>query len=78
MLNADGETNDIVQGPIDPAEHGGAPYRFMNTIVGRYSNRLPVKEGGHLIEKNGYSAAVTPVKNGTQTGFSLLFTSEII
>lgn len=63
-LNADGVTHDIVEGPYDSALHGTQPYKFMNTIVGRYANRVPVTQNGHTIEKNGYSATVHPVPNG--------------
>ncbi|PVF98019.1 galactose mutarotase-like protein, partial [Serendipita vermifera] len=81
-LNAVGETHDIVQGPLDWTQHPTPPYKYMNTLVGRYANRIAVKEGGHHIEKNGYSGTVVPIKNegekvslhgGPDTLDSLLF-----
>jgi hypothetical protein len=68
-LNAIGETHDIVQGPLDWTQHPTPPYKYMNTLVGRYANRIPMKEGGHTIEKNGYTGTVLPVKNGTLRAF---------
>lgn len=63
-LNADGETHDIVEGPFDTTQHQTPPYKYLNTIVGRYVNRIPTKENGHLIEKDGISATIKPIYNG--------------
>lgn len=46
-------------GPEDAADHARVTYH--NTIVGRYSNRLPV--GTHTIAKNGATAEVSPLPN---------------
>ncbi|KAG8821415.1 hypothetical protein FRC17_009834 [Serendipita sp. 399] len=63
-LNADGETHDIVEGPFDSKLHETPPYKYMNTLVGRYANRIPVKADGHKISKGGYEGVVNVVKNG--------------
>ncbi|CAG7855098.1 SubName: Full=Uncharacterized protein {ECO:0000313/EMBL:CCA70298.1} [Serendipita indica DSM 11827] len=82
-LNADGETHDVIPGPYDSAQHATPPYKYLNTLVGRYANRIAMKEGGHAIQKNGYSATINPVKNesdkvslhgGVNALDSLLFT----
>ncbi|KIM33294.1 hypothetical protein M408DRAFT_61830, partial [Serendipita vermifera MAFF 305830] len=65
-LNADGETHDIVEGPLDTGLHQTPPYKYVNTIVGRYVNRIPVTGKPHVIEKNGYSASVNPVHNESE------------
>ncbi|KAG9039486.1 hypothetical protein FS842_003150, partial [Serendipita sp. 407] len=62
-LNADGETHDIVEGPFDSKLHGTPPYKYMNTLVGRYANRIAVKSDGHKISKGGYEGVVNVVKN---------------
>lgn len=63
-LNADGETHDIVEGPLDTSQHQTPPYKYINTLVGRYANRIAVTEKGHVIEKEGLTATVKPVPNG--------------
>lgn len=62
-LNADGETHDIVEGPFDTTQHQTPPFKYLNTVVGRYANRIPTKENGHSIEKDGISATIKPVYN---------------
>ncbi|KIO34641.1 hypothetical protein M407DRAFT_240484 [Tulasnella calospora MUT 4182] len=53
LVNGDGKTHDLLIGPENPEEHGELR-RFMNTIVGRYSNRIPT--GDFTLEKNGITS----------------------
>ncbi|KAG9018950.1 hypothetical protein FRB90_007941 [Tulasnella sp. 427] len=53
LVNGDGKTHDLLIGPQDPQEHGDLR-RFMNTIVGRYSNRIPT--GDFTLQKNGITS----------------------
>ncbi|KAG8934780.1 hypothetical protein FRC01_000461 [Tulasnella sp. 417] len=53
LVNGDGKTHDLLIGPEGPQEHGELR-RFMNTIVGRYSNRIPT--GDFTLEKNGITS----------------------
>ncbi|CAK5273378.1 unnamed protein product [Mycena citricolor] len=59
FVQADGRTHDIVIGPEDPAGH--VTQKYTNTIIGRYSNRLPI--GTHKIERHGISAETTALLN---------------
>ncbi|KAJ7340689.1 galactose mutarotase-like domain-containing protein [Mycena albidolilacea] len=76
FVQADGRTHDIVIGPESPQDH--TLQRYINTVVGRYSNRLPV--GTHKVERNGISSEVTAILNegervslhGGPTGFDAL------
>jgi aldose 1-epimerase len=36
------ETHDILIGPEDPHEYGRPYHKYKNTIIGRYTNRIPV------------------------------------
>ncbi|KXN82674.1 Aldose 1-epimerase [Leucoagaricus sp. SymC.cos] len=49
IVRADGRENDIVIGPEKPEDH--VTQKYTNTIIGRYSNRIPV--GKHILERNG-------------------------
>ncbi|KAF9514624.1 hypothetical protein BS47DRAFT_1294915 [Hydnum rufescens UP504] len=60
LINGDGKTHDIVIGPYVLEDHKKSR-RFQNTIIGRYSNRLPV--GNHDIEKGGSKEVVAPIAN---------------
>jgi aldose 1-epimerase len=62
-IQADGKTHDILIGPEKPEGH--VQQKYTNTIVGRYSNRLPVSTLD--INKNGIKATVTPRSNETPT-----------
>ncbi|KDQ08725.1 hypothetical protein BOTBODRAFT_37725 [Botryobasidium botryosum FD-172 SS1] len=64
LVNGDGRTNDLLVGPFDPIDH--EKYRkFLNPIVGRYSNRLPA--GDVPFEKDGVSGVVSPISNESPT-----------
>ncbi|KAF8339793.1 galactose mutarotase-like domain-containing protein [Cantharellus anzutake] len=58
ITNPDGKTHDLVIGPHDIAEQYR---RFLNPIIGRYSNRIPA--GEHHIEKNDVRALVSAIAN---------------
>lgn len=49
IVHAGGRDNDIVIGPEKPEDH--VTQKYTNTIIGRYSNRIPV--GTHTLERNG-------------------------
>ncbi|KAJ7882285.1 galactose mutarotase-like domain-containing protein [Mycena leptocephala] len=59
FVQADGRTHDIVIGPESPQDH--TLQRYINTVVGRYSNRVPV--GTHKVERNGITSEVTAILN---------------
>ncbi|KAF8591161.1 galactose mutarotase-like protein [Ramaria rubella] len=61
LVNADGKTHDLVIGPNNPAHHGQDPHKYQNTVIGRYSNRIPT--GSLPIAKNGATATVNPIPN---------------
>ncbi|KAG6877500.1 hypothetical protein C0993_006602 [Termitomyces sp. T159_Od127] len=60
-------------GPEDPEGH--VTQKYVNTIIGRYSNRIPV--GTHIIERKGIKGQMTAIANegpnvslhGGTTGF---------
>ncbi|KAF7337061.1 Galactose mutarotase-like protein [Mycena venus] len=76
FVQADGRTHDIVIGPESPEDH--TTQKYTNTVVGRYSNRIPV--GTHKVERNGITSEVTAIANegervslhGGPTGFDAL------
>ncbi|KAJ7111901.1 galactose mutarotase-like domain-containing protein [Mycena epipterygia] len=76
FVQADGRTHDIVIGPESPQDH--ATQKYTNTVVGRYSNRVPV--GTHKVERNGITSELTAIANegprvslhGGPTGFDAL------
>jgi len=39
---ADGKTHDVMIGPEDPAQYARPFHKYKNTIIGRYTNRVPV------------------------------------
>ncbi|KAJ7253421.1 galactose mutarotase-like domain-containing protein [Mycena rebaudengoi] len=59
FVQADGRTHDIVIGPESPEGH--ETQKYTNSVIGRYSNRLPV--GTHKIERNGISSEITALAN---------------
>ncbi|KAJ7129045.1 galactose mutarotase-like domain-containing protein [Mycena filopes] len=59
FVQADGRTHDIVIGPEAPEEH--VTQKYTNTVVGRYSNRVPV--GTHKVERKGITSEVTAILN---------------
>ncbi|KAF8055540.1 galactose mutarotase-like domain-containing protein [Lyophyllum atratum] len=59
IVQADGRTHDIVIGPELPEDH--VTQKYTNSIVGRYSNRVPV--GTHILERNGIKSEFTAVAN---------------
>lgn len=54
------QTHDIVVGPEDPEGH--ATQRYVNTIIGRFTNRIPA--GTHMIERKGIKGQMTAIANG--------------
>ncbi|KAF9444690.1 galactose mutarotase-like protein [Macrolepiota fuliginosa MF-IS2] len=52
IVHADGRENDIVIGPENAEDH--VTQKYTNTIVGRYSNRIPV--GKHVLERKGFKS----------------------
>ncbi|PFH50033.1 hypothetical protein AMATHDRAFT_61952 [Amanita thiersii Skay4041] len=68
-----GQTHDIVVGPELPEGH--LSQKYTNTVIGRYTNRIPV--GNHVLEKQGITSnfAAQPNENsrvslhGGPTGF---------
>ncbi len=62
-----GQTHDILIGPEAPSDHSSQKY--VNTIVGRYANRLPVPSDnqGIVVEKNGVQSTVYPRANERET-----------
>ncbi|EJU00741.1 galactose mutarotase-like protein [Dacryopinax primogenitus] len=68
LLNADGRSNDVIIAPFSARELV-SDRRMMNSVVGRYTNRLPV--GKYEIEKGGVTATVTPIANSRLPHVSL-------
>ncbi|KAI0755969.1 galactose mutarotase-like protein [Irpex lacteus] len=62
-----GQTHDILIGPEAPSDHSSQKY--VNTIVGRYANRLPVPSDnqGIVVEKNGVQSTMYPRANERET-----------
>ncbi|KDQ52685.1 hypothetical protein JAAARDRAFT_39962 [Jaapia argillacea MUCL 33604] len=63
FVQADGRTHDLIVGPEAPSDH--LKKKYNHTIIGRYTNRLPV--GTWDIERNGIKGKVTPVANERPT-----------
>ncbi|KAG6840890.1 hypothetical protein C0991_003414 [Blastosporella zonata] len=59
IVQADGHTHDIVVGPEAPQGH--ITQKYVNTIIGRTSNRIPA--GTHAIERNGVTGEITVKAN---------------
>lgn len=62
QLDTAAVAHDIVPGPYDEKD---IPSKYVNTVIGRYSNRIPVSSEGYAIEKGGYKNVVKPIANGT-------------
>ena len=60
------QTHDIVLGPETAQDFNTQFHRYHNTIIGRYSNRLPV--GEHKLERNGITSVVKIESNGMYPG----------
>ncbi|TDL25724.1 galactose mutarotase-like protein [Rickenella mellea] len=60
-VQADGRTHDLVIGPEDAIDFQDPNHAFFNTIVGRYSNRVPV--GKYELSRNGVTSAFTALQN---------------
>ena len=58
-----GQTHDLLIGPENPADFENRNHKYHNTIVGRYSNRIPV--GTYHLERNGVKAEFTAIGNRT-------------
>ncbi|KAI0317520.1 galactose mutarotase-like protein [Amylostereum chailletii] len=63
FVQADGRTHDLVVGPEDPKGH--LTQKYTNTVIGRYTNRVPV--GTHTVSRNGHTSFVSPQPNSTAT-----------
>jgi aldose 1-epimerase len=61
VLKALEQTHDILVGPEDPKGH--LEKKYTNTVIGRYTNRVPV--GTFEVEKNGVKASLTTNANGS-------------
>ncbi|KAJ8516792.1 hypothetical protein ONZ45_g5931 [Pleurotus djamor] len=76
IVQPDGRTHDLVIGPEASEDHKGRKY--TNTVVGRYTNRIPV--GTHTVERKGVKNDFTALVNenpkvslhGGPTGFDCL------
>ena len=85
-VQVDGKTHDVLIGPEDPQAH--ASQKYTNSIIGRYTNRLPVPEDGQglPVEQNGLKATVNHKSNekptvslhGGQTGWDSLVWTPLI
>jgi len=62
FVQADGRTHDLVIGPESPTGH--TELKYTNTIIGRYSNRVPVQEY-HIASSRSsdIKASFTPASN---------------
>ena len=63
QLDTAAVAHDILLGPYEEKD---VPSKYVNTIIGRYSNRIPVSSEGYTIQKGGYKNAVKPIANGTK------------
>ncbi|EPQ52513.1 galactose mutarotase-like protein [Gloeophyllum trabeum ATCC 11539] len=63
FVQADGKTHDLVIGPEQPRDH--LKKKYVNTIIGRYANRLPV--GEFSLEREGAKGTVKPISNESPT-----------
>ncbi|KAF9647296.1 galactose mutarotase-like protein [Thelephora ganbajun] len=64
FVQADGRTHDLVIGPESPHTH--KHIKYTNTIIGRYANRLPVKELSVSSSRSPeIQASFTPLPNET-------------
>ncbi|KAI4520280.1 galactose mutarotase-like protein [Schizophyllum commune Loenen D] len=59
FVQADGKTHDILVGPEKPEDH--KTRRYINSVIGRYTNRLPVKL--LQFERKGIKGEFTPIPN---------------
>ncbi|KAM6490718.1 Galactose mutarotase-like domain containing protein [Amanita muscaria] len=59
LVQANGQVHDIVIGSEDPQDH--ALQKYMNTVIGRYTNRIPA--GEHTIERLGVSTSFRALPN---------------
>ncbi|KZT53530.1 galactose mutarotase-like protein [Calocera cornea HHB12733] len=64
LLNADGRSNDVLIGPLDNRTHRDKR-GFLNPVVGRYCNRLPV--GSFQVEKDGEKGEVKTIATESPT-----------
>jgi len=64
-VQVDGKTHDIVIGPEDASDFESPSHKYHNTIVGRYSNRLPV--GTHELSRNGITSQLVTKANEGDT-----------
>ncbi|KAI5119636.1 hypothetical protein M0805_008998 [Coniferiporia weirii] len=68
-VQADGKTHDLLIGPENPNDFLSQYHKYHNTIVGRYTNRVPV--GTHEIERNGFKSQFVAQGNQKDPGVSL-------
>ncbi|EJU04911.1 galactose mutarotase-like protein [Dacryopinax primogenitus] len=64
LLNADGKSNDVLIGPLDNRTLKETR-PFLNCVVGRYCNRLPV--GQFPVEKDGDKGVVKTISTESPT-----------
>lgn len=57
-------------GPEDTEDFSDKNHRFHNTIVGRYSNRVPT--GKFNIERNGAKSVLESIANPGECNFGIL------
>lgn len=68
-VQADGKTHDIILGPEKAEDFTSQFHKYHNTIIGRYTNRVPV--GEHDVERNGFKAQFVAQGNQNDPKVSL-------
>ncbi|EIM91577.1 galactose mutarotase-like protein [Stereum hirsutum FP-91666 SS1] len=70
FVQTDGRTHDLVVGPEDPKGH--ITQKYTNTIIGRYTNRVPAGPRTLTHTTSGLTASIAPIPNSDATpGVSL-------
>ncbi|KAG1870753.1 galactose mutarotase-like domain-containing protein [Suillus subalutaceus] len=59
IVQVEGKTHDILIGPENPKDY--ETFKYTNTIIGRYANRVRV--GEHIVKKDGFERLARPVSN---------------
>ncbi|KAL5504356.1 hypothetical protein ACEPAH_8430 [Sanghuangporus vaninii] len=68
-VQADGKTHDILIGPEKPEDFLSQFHKYHNTIIGRYTNRVPV--GEYEVERNGIKSRLVTLGNQKDPKVSL-------
>ena len=55
------QTHDILIGPEKPEDFLSQFHKYHNTIIGRYTNRVPV--GQYEVERNGFKSQFVTLGN---------------